>query len=51
VIAVLAAGTGLVVSGVVYAIFFMLVLIGLRGWLRQDRAQTAVAPDLKAVAA
>jgi nicotinamide mononucleotide transporter len=47
----LAFTSGLVVSGAVYAVFFILVLIGFRGWLRQYRAQTATAHNVEAVAA
>jgi nicotinamide mononucleotide transporter len=46
----LAFSSGLVVSGAVYAVFFVMVLIGFRGWLRQYRAQTAGVQGLEAVA-
>ncbi|WP_327045089.1 nicotinamide mononucleotide transporter family protein [Microbispora sp. NBC_01189] len=38
----LAFSSGLVVSGVVYGLFFVMVMIGFRGWLRQSRALRAV---------
>ncbi|MFF4772316.1 nicotinamide riboside transporter PnuC [Microtetraspora fusca] len=38
----LAFHSGLVVSGAVYAVFFVLVLIGFRDWLRQSRTLEAV---------
>ncbi|WP_055483020.1 nicotinamide mononucleotide transporter family protein [Sphaerimonospora mesophila] len=44
----LAFHSGLVVSGLVYGVFFVMVLIGFRDWLRQSRA---VAADTEAVAA
>ncbi|MBC6461442.1 nicotinamide riboside transporter PnuC [Actinomadura sp. HBU206391] len=46
----LAFSSGLVVSGVVYAVFFVMVLIGFRGWLRQYRAQTTGTQNLEVVA-
>jgi nicotinamide mononucleotide transporter len=47
----LAFSSGLVVSGAVYALFFVMVLLGLRGWLRQYRTRAAQAPDPEVVAA
>jgi nicotinamide mononucleotide transporter len=47
----LAFTSGLVVSGAVYALFFLMVLIGLRGWIRQYRAGTERSQDTEAVAA
>ncbi|GGO11931.1 nicotinamide mononucleotide transporter family protein [Microbispora bryophytorum] len=38
----LAFNSGLVVSGLVYGVFFVMVLIGFRGWLRQSRELRAV---------
>ncbi len=38
----LAFNSGLVVSGLVYGLFFVMVLIGFRGWLRQSRELRAV---------
>ncbi|MBX6384386.1 MAG: nicotinamide mononucleotide transporter [Microbispora sp.] len=38
----LAFTSGLVVSGLVYGVFFVMVLIGFRGWLRQSRELRAV---------
>ncbi|MEU8195846.1 nicotinamide mononucleotide transporter family protein [Microbispora amethystogenes] len=38
----LAFSSGLVVSGVVYGLFFLMVMIGFRDWLRQSRALRAV---------
>ncbi|GAA2384322.1 nicotinamide riboside transporter PnuC [Nonomuraea africana] len=38
----LAFTSGLVVSGVVYAIFLVLVILGFRSWLKQYRATAAV---------
>jgi nicotinamide mononucleotide transporter len=39
----LAFTSGLVVSGLVYGVFFVLVLIGFRDWLRRYRNTEAVA--------
>ncbi|HEV7930731.1 MAG TPA: nicotinamide riboside transporter PnuC [Actinomadura sp.] len=47
----LAFTSGLVVSGAVYALFFVMVLIGLRGWIRQYRAGAERSQDTEAVAA
>ncbi|MEV7802544.1 nicotinamide mononucleotide transporter family protein [Microbispora sp. NPDC088329] len=38
----LAFSSGLVVSGLVYGVFFVMVVIGFRGWLRQSRELRAV---------
>ena len=38
----LAFSSGLVVSGLVYGVFFVMVMIGFRGWLRQSRELRAV---------
>jgi nicotinamide mononucleotide transporter len=46
----LAFSSGLVVSGAVYVLFFVMVLVGFRGWLLQYRAHTRQAPDTEAVA-
>jgi nicotinamide mononucleotide transporter len=46
----LAFSSGLVMSGAVYGVFFVMVLIGFRGWLLQYRAQTAQVQDLEAAA-
>ncbi|MGI5490672.1 nicotinamide riboside transporter PnuC [Microtetraspora malaysiensis] len=40
----LAFRSGLVVSGAVYAVFFVLVLIGFRDWRRESRTLEAVTP-------
>jgi nicotinamide mononucleotide transporter len=37
----LAFASGLVVSGLVYGVFLVMVLVGFRGWLRQYRARQA----------
>lgn len=39
----LAFSSGLVVSGLVYGVFLVMVLIGFRGWQRQSRVLEAVA--------
>jgi nicotinamide mononucleotide transporter len=41
----LAFRSGLVVSGTVYALFFVLVLIGFVNWLKEYRARTALVPE------
>ncbi|MEU6425331.1 nicotinamide mononucleotide transporter family protein [Microbispora sp. NPDC046973] len=40
----LAFSSGLVVSGLVYGLFFVMVMIGFRDWLRQSRELRAVTP-------
>jgi nicotinamide mononucleotide transporter len=47
----LAVKSGLYVSGAVYGVFFVMVLIGFRNWLRQHRARAMAAHDAEAVAA
>ncbi|MER7206032.1 nicotinamide mononucleotide transporter family protein [Streptosporangium sp. NPDC000239] len=40
----LAFSSGLVVSGAVYGVFFVLVLIGLFNWLKEYRSRTVLVP-------
>ncbi|MDL4771099.1 MULTISPECIES: nicotinamide mononucleotide transporter family protein [Thermomonosporaceae] len=46
----LAFKSGLYVSGAVYGIFFLMVMIGFRDWLRESRTHGAPNPRNKAVA-
>ncbi|GAA3011559.1 hypothetical protein GCM10017559_37880 [Streptosporangium longisporum] len=41
----LAFSSGLVVSGTVYGLFFVLVLIGFVNWLKEYRSRTVLVPE------
>lgn len=45
----LAFQSGLYVSGAVYGAFFVMVMFGFRGWLRESRARNVPTPSGKAV--
>ncbi|ADG88091.1 nicotinamide riboside transporter PnuC [Thermobispora bispora] len=47
----LAFSSGLVVSGLVYGVFLVMVLIGFRGWLRQARVLAVQRQETEAMAA
>ncbi|MGH3388500.1 MAG: nicotinamide riboside transporter PnuC [Actinomadura sp.] len=47
----LAFKSGLYVSGAVYGVFFVLVLVGFQSWLRQHRVRATAALDAEAAAA
>jgi nicotinamide mononucleotide transporter len=47
----LALKSGLHVSGAVYGVFFVLVLVGFRSWLRQHRVRATAALETEAAAA
>jgi nicotinamide mononucleotide transporter len=47
----LAIKSGLYVSGAVYGVFFVLVLVGFQSWLRQHRVRATAAHEVEAVTA